>query len=690
MHDLPSEIRFLFAFTLNAAVLTCAWRFSKRRGSGDAILTLLDTLLLWHVVQYVAVGLPGMLGVLSFGSIAGTALLLSAALWFGARTRSDETTGPLSMVDRRIVLGGVAIVAGMIAAQGVVFGALPTFSNDALTYHLPAAAQWLQTHRIGLFETWFYNPANTYSPLAGSMFIAWWMAPFGNDVVARFVEVPPLILLFVTVVQLARELGADIRLATLLAMSVALARPFLAQVTLAKDDLFVAAFFISAVAGLSRDVTRDRLAPWRFGAAVGLMLATKYTALLCLPMLLLGIEAPRRAGWRFRGYLVASVIIAIIAGPWFVRNWYLTGNPVYPTEVNIGSVTLLPGMFKAHHSPRLAGLANLVETFTGSASGAGYYNPSIASWLIMLTAWMFACVRERQTILREPLKRLVLIGPPIGICAFILISPFAETRFIAAAFVLLFASIVYIRPGFMSLTLAGIAVVTSVTTAFKPEVWRQIYPFVLGTLASAVTMAALVEFSVTAWKKWRRLILGIWTGAGIAMLGVIFVFWNAYLASCKFTAVDGWKSAYSEDLPEAWRFVRENCPADEPLAYANSYFVYPLMGYELDRPIVYVPVRRGVKSIRDLGRLDQPVAGEQIGPAVVAVTNRDSDESLWRANLRACGATHLFIGREDLSGSGMPAEDRVPELRWVSRHPEWFPVAFNNTAAIIVEVRLPR
>ena len=58
----------------------------------------------------------------------------------------------------------VAFVGALVHQQRY----LPPFATDALTYHLPAAVQWLQTGRVGVFETWFFNPANTYSPLGGS------------------------------------------------------------------------------------------------------------------------------------------------------------------------------------------------------------------------------------------------------------------------------------------------------------------------------------------------------------------------------------------------------------------------------------------------------------------------------------------------------------------------------------------
>src|SRR5207302_11316081 len=100
---------------------------------------------------------------------------------------------------------------------------------------------WRQTGRLGLFPTWFFNPANTYSPLAGSTFIAWLIAPFDMDIVARFVEVPALIVVGIGVFQLCRQMGVEPAIAGLIAAAAVLARPMFFASIMGKDDLFVAA-----------------------------------------------------------------------------------------------------------------------------------------------------------------------------------------------------------------------------------------------------------------------------------------------------------------------------------------------------------------------------------------------------------------------------------------------------------------
>ena len=121
-----------------------------------------------------------------------------------ARARACVAAGVAIPRLSRIVLSGAAFfLTGYLIALVHHQRQIPQLSNDAITYHMPAAVQWLQTGKLGLYETWFYNPANSYSPLAGSTFIAWLIAPLGNYVIARFVQVGPALLLFAAVLLFA-------------------------------------------------------------------------------------------------------------------------------------------------------------------------------------------------------------------------------------------------------------------------------------------------------------------------------------------------------------------------------------------------------------------------------------------------------------------------------------------------------
>ena len=69
---------------------------------------------------------------------------------------------------------------------------------------------------------------------------------------------------------------------------------------------------------------------WRFGVAVGLAASVKYTAVYTLvPMCFLAIALRMP----LKRALLAAGVAVVIAGPWFVRNWVMFGNPLFPVEI---------------------------------------------------------------------------------------------------------------------------------------------------------------------------------------------------------------------------------------------------------------------------------------------------------------------------------------------------------------------
>src|SRR5439155_70570 len=97
-------------------------------------------------------------------------------------------------------------------------------------------------------------------------------------------------------------------------------------------------------------------------------------------------------------------------------------------------------------------------------------------------------------------------------------------------------------------------------------------------------------------------------------LGVgVYVYWDSYVAQCEIDSSVAWgnSSAYPEIGP-TWAFVRRELPRGVTIAYANTYFTYPLMGYTFDHRVVYAPTRHGLERFVDMPRIDQRTTGEAI------------------------------------------------------------------------------
>jgi hypothetical protein len=660
---LSDELRLTYALLLQAAILAGAWRFVQRRLSTDWADLAADVLLLSLLVQYAAVTLPGLLGILSPLTIAFTTLALSAALFFA---KHGQTSLPMPRLepalDRCTVIACACFALGYMLALNLNQCIWPVMANDALTYHFPAAALWLRTGHLTLLETWFFNPANTYSPLAGSTFVAWWMAPIGNDVLARNVQSPALLLIFFAALRLMRSVGVRTSVAALLALALLLARPFVRQSIIEKDDLYLVAFFSCAAAAFAYDRLGDPLGPWRVGVA-----------LLALPALLLLIDAPFRARWPLLRYAITLGVVLLLAGPWYLRNLLLTGNPLYPIQVKLLGVTLFPGLLASARSTQLTSVPSVWALLTGR-------DQSLPLWpmLLVMLGWFAALVRQFRGVRSDPLTRLCLLGPAIALVVFLLTSPYAEVRFVYPAFVLLFAAAAMSFTGRLQLAFAALLLALSALTTFSLDAIR--LPLIAELVFSGVVAAGIglcLTWAFARFPTRRNPFIGSAIATAVLILAaMIYVQWPGYLKKCRTFAIDCYRTQYGPATADAWRFIRDELPPAEPLAYTNTFYIHPLGGFDHAGSLLYIPTRRGITHLHDLPPLPGRLSGEQIVPALAAALTSDTDAEAWLERLAASKATHLIVFRSAY------VQD-PPELSIIAAHSDRFERLFQNDEASI-------
>lgn len=215
--------------------------------------------------------------------------------------------------------------AAAIAVVDVVLASAPPTSGDATAYHLTAPELWLRSGRV--FAIWW--DWATFQPFALEMHGAYAMAI--SDGRGAMVAAAALsALATVPIYGLGREVAGRTAgaLAALLWFGQGM---FLWEATGAFVELVAAGLIALAVWHLvvfrRSQALRDALLA---GAALGLAASTKYHALLFLPALALVallLRRDRRGG----PAAAAAVLLAAAVGlPWYVRNWAVTGNPLYP------------------------------------------------------------------------------------------------------------------------------------------------------------------------------------------------------------------------------------------------------------------------------------------------------------------------------------------------------------------------
>jgi hypothetical protein len=199
------EARLVWFAGLNAIVAWSAWRVATRLGGRSVSQALLDTMLFSYLFQYIVVCCLGSIGLLSPQALTLATLVIGACA-FALTTWAASPRPPLAQLtaETRWAMAILFFAAGYLLSYSIYRADLPVLETDALAYHLPTAIGWLQSGHLQLFESWYWNPANTYSPLAAEAFMAWLLAPMQSDVFVRFVQTPALLMVGLGILERGR------------------------------------------------------------------------------------------------------------------------------------------------------------------------------------------------------------------------------------------------------------------------------------------------------------------------------------------------------------------------------------------------------------------------------------------------------------------------------------------------------
>jgi hypothetical protein len=298
-------------------------------------------------------------------------------------------------------------------------------------------------------------------------------------------------------------------------------------------------------------------------------------------------------------------------------------------------------------------------------------------FVTLVVAWGAAIVVAGRRVVREPLVRACVVGPVVGIGVFVLTSPYAEVRFVDPAFLLMFACVALSLAALPSGTapFAGIGiVVASVYTGFFVNRWTFIGG---GALVAAI-------FTVMVILQDRVLRLGARGGAvlagacALAVSAYLYVYHDPEIRQYERLTHAVWSSQYGR-IADGWEFVRRQVPAGAVVAYTNSQFAYPLMGFEGNRRVVYAPTRAGVTGLHTLPRVADKIPGERLAEEVSRVTVAEADRGVWVENLKRVGAEYLFVAK-----AGVVQEP--PELGFARAEPGRFQGVFENEEVVVYRI----
>jgi len=701
---LTPEVTSLVCLALaHVPLATSAYRLAATLSGGSAKQQGFAARLLLAAVLYfsamMAVGLIlGMVGILTCGWIIAGAALAAGVLWW-ASVRLERAAAALDPAVSRPLEGSspagvphpgsarphstaiLALGAGLVMLVGLTVWqafAKPTYDYDVLTYHLVFPARWFQDAAITIIPTWFGDPAPAYAPSSIEVWYATLICCLGDDRLARGGQVAFWLQWLLAVYVAVRALAVRRWVAMGACLALAAVPAPQAQAASAMVDVALAAHLTTVVGfALRRGHSRRPADLVGLILSAGLLMGTKFTAVVFLvavtPLVAWmagrsGLSMPRPSG---RIVAAAVLVAAWCGGFWYVRNWAVTGNPVYPLEVRAGSLRLFPGAFgteQMSNSPfnvRRSGTEDafgriLWESLHPPQSSppmpdAAGTVPEYRRWYAgpvgliaaaaLLSAW--AALRRRPA----DLAVLTALGSTAAAwAAFWYVLPFQEGRFAWGPIALTLvcgaaASRVHPSAGRVLAAATGAVWVG----AFLGD-WSLPWS---GLVASGAAVAEVISVTLicAAAAGWRFHTRG--SRANVPTPGVGWVACVSTAACLTASVIAG----LAGDSPRkeairsprwrfqgpAWEWVDRHL-RNATIAYTGHNVPYFLLGSKLSNRVIYVPARRPAEGrYHDFASLP---ATRAMGPPHLPGPACDRfvmDPSIWLENLQAAGVHWILV-----------------------------------------------
>lgn len=384
-------------------VALASWRLSGRLfpEEGPEARAVTSLLLAYAGIGVLLRGLSLVGGLGDLGVAAVTALVALATLR-GPEPDPAPGARPAGPLAPGSCLAYAAALAWLARGELRTWGDA-TIHYDALNYHLEWVAQFRAEGTLAVLV----NPATSillpFFARAAALWSLFFLLPGAAlDPLQRHLDMPFAFGCVLVVALLARELDVPEHLAAPGAALLVLSPQIASLTPLGGNDLALAFCMLATLWAAERwQRARGPAEAARFGLALGMAFATKYLVLLYLPALVAVLLWPRR---RLPHRGAALLALALVTVPDFGRNLVGTGNPFYPTGLEVGGVTLLPGL----ENPKALLLDSEDFGFTPEV-GEALAGPLWPLLLVGVLVAPFAAGRPHQRLLRGvPLAMLVL------------------------------------------------------------------------------------------------------------------------------------------------------------------------------------------------------------------------------------------------------------------------------------------
>lgn len=323
-------------------------------GLAEVVMGIATVLLTSEVLG--AVGLFRLAVVVPTFAVVGGAIWLSSGRAAPRHTASVESLARVELPSTprwQVMVAGavVAVVTGSWASRVHLSFRNGMTAPDAMWYHLPAAATFVQSGRFLPIKFFDSDPTTAFYPHNSEVFHALGMMFFGSDIASIVINMGWFTLALAAAWSIGRQFG--VAPVTTIAIALILGTPGMVSTQAGQPltDVVALAMLLSAFALLIHriDLPRGRAQDLVVAAAGGFAIGTKYTFVGPIAALCVCQVITTQHGKRLGRVAIVAVGTAATGAFWFARNLFAIGNPLPSAKVRIGPYSLpsLTGVFDA-------------------------------------------------------------------------------------------------------------------------------------------------------------------------------------------------------------------------------------------------------------------------------------------------------------------------------------------------------
>ncbi|MFH1519347.1 MAG: hypothetical protein ABIE75_02110 [Candidatus Omnitrophota bacterium] len=586
------------------------------------------------------------------------------------------------VVENKVVLFCLACILGFILVKGFLNLINPSFGWDSLNYHFTFPVEWLKHGNLYNPLTISDDPTPTYYPINNCLYYFWLIAPFKSVFIADLGQIPFLILSFIACFAIARKFNLSQELAFYSAGLFVITPNFFKQIEVGYADIMMTALLLTTLNllfSLNKEFNLKYLVI--SGISFGLFFGTKTLCLaysLALGLFFIYILVKNSKGLRLVGYgFLFLGLIALFGGYGYIRNFILSGNPLFPLKAVLLGKTIFKGVM-----PTATYLVRW--TYEGYNLGKLFFHEGMGLQLLILIfpatflAFPIILIRSKGVKLSFPLIYLSLL-PAILLAIFTFIIPQLWTRFLYPYLAVGSVMAIYL--------LKTLKIPTKIIRAFVVICFLASIAEFSGYWELGFSLLAVVIFFLSLPLLIRRF------KRRKARMAIIFSL--LIILSLSFVIGQPWyldhqyqryisQASYWEGAMQAWQWLNDNTKAQR-IAYIGRPVPFPLYGTGFKNDVYYVSVNNihpAQLYLYPQGNLNWK---EYRYDYIDRVLRRDenyrgkADFNCWYRNLIREDTDYLFVY--------ILEEKYTPiEGLWAQAHSDKFQLVLNNPDAQVYKV----